>query len=282
MRRSTKLVMVLFPIAAGVTGFWFGRAAGTSSSDRATLVQLTKENDELKAALEKLRSAAGTQQDSPGNTQVAPSGQASRVPLMRGTPNADDTEAVRALRDNLAAANQSFADLQARSAQLEAELDQAKNDQKRLADLESDLTGQLASMKRVVEERETELTRKSEQVASLETANKKLAGDAVNAGRKLNQLLETADELQEIYRRRETSLNTLVRRYKEVTEQSRAFASVLENRRGQEGAPGAVASIAGPELARIENSITMAEEELRELNALNAQALRIQKKLQVK
>jgi hypothetical protein len=77
-------------------------------------------------------------------------------------------------------------------------------------------------------------------------------------------------------------LNSLLSRYKEVTEQYRAFASILENRRGPEGTPGANISIAGPELSRIQNTLTLAEEDLRQLNALNAQALRIQKKLPIK
>lgn len=283
MKRSTRLAIILLPLVVGVAGFWLGRTTERSAGDHVRLVQLEQENGELKATLEKLRSSSSTAtlQDQPGNPQVPRAGP-SRSPLKRDPQYIDDTETVRALRENLASANRSVIEWQSRAAQLQTQLDQLRDDQKRLAAIESDLTEQLASSKRLVETKEAELSRNNEQLVSIEAANKKLRADAVTAGQKASQLLQVTDELQEVYRRRETYLNTLTGRYREVTEQYRAFASVLENRRGPEGTSGAGISIAGPELARIQNSIAMAEEDLRQLNTLNAQALRIQKKLSVK
>ena len=131
----------------------------------------------------------------------------------------------------------------------------------------------------MIEAKDTELTEKNGQLAQLETANRKLSADSSAAGQKASQTLKYSDELQEIYRRREAALHTLIDRYKDVTEQYRAFASVLENRRGPEGTAGNGIATAGPELGRIQNTISMAEEDLRQLNTLNAQAIRVQKKL---
>jgi hypothetical protein len=131
----------------------------------------------------------------------------------------------------------------------------------------------------VVEAKESEIGRRNDRVAQLEAENKRLSADVGAAGQKAGEIQKSSDELQAIYRRRESALNVLINRYKDVTEQYRALASVLENRRGPEGSAGTAISIAGPELGRIQNTIALAEEDLRQLNTLNAQALRLQKKL---
>jgi chromosome segregation ATPase len=278
MTRSTKVWMILLPLLLGFAGFWLARAIYRSTSEQARITQLETENAELKSSLEKLRANVPTPSGPTDDARVAP-GSPSRTPLKREPSHVDDTGAIRTLRDSLSAANQSIAEWQTRAGELQAQLDQVRDEQKRLAAIQSDLNEQIASSKRLVEAKDAELTRKTEQLAQLEAANKKLSADVTTAGQKASQVLKSADELQEIYRRRESSLNILINRYKDVTEQYRAFASVLENRRGPEGTAGSTISIAGPELSRIQNTITMAEEDLRQLNALNAQALRLQKKL---
>ena len=284
MKRVTAVLMILLPLAAGMAGFWLGRTTVRGSEDHSRLLRLQHENSALKETLEKLRSAssATTLNPAPGNARDSRVGPSQRAPVTGEPPYPDDSNVVRALRDSLAAANQSAAEWKERVAQVQTQLDLLKDDQKRLTAIESDLATQLASSKRLLDAQETELTRKTEQFAALEAANKKLRAETGAVGQKAAQLMQIAGELQEIYRRRESYLSTLMNRYREVTEQYRAFASVLENRRGPEGTPGTAISTAGPELARIQNSIAMAEEDLRQLNTLNAQALRIQKKLPLK
>lgn len=270
--------MILLPLALAAATFWLGRATHPSNGERARIVQLEAENAELKSNLQNLRSQSSTPSEALDSARVAP-GTSPKHPTRREPARTEDTEAVRALRDSLWAANQSIADWQAKTTELQTQLDQAREDLKRQSAVESNLNEQLTSLKRVIEAKDTDLTGKNEQLVQLEAANRKLTADVGAAGQKASQAVKFSDELQEIYRRREAALNTLISRYKEVTEQYRAFASVLENRRGPEGTGGAGISIAGPELARIQNTITMAEEDLRQLNALNAQALRVQKKL---
>jgi len=277
MARSTKLWMILLPLVLGSAGFWLGRATYPSDGERARMMQLEAENAELKSSLRNLQ-AHGAASDAPDSARVAPD-PSSKHPLRREPARTDDSEAVRALRDSLWAANQSIADSQAKTAELQTQLDQLREDQKRQSAIETNLNEQLASSKRLIEAKDTELSEKNGQLAQLETANRKLSADSSAAGQKASQTLKYSDELQEIYRRREAALNTLIDRYKDVTEQYRAFASVLENRRGPEGTAGNGIATAGPELGRIQNTISMAEEDLRQLNTLNAQAIRVQKKL---
>ena len=60
------------------------------------------------------------------------------------------------------------------------------------------------------------------------------------------------------------------------TEQYRSMSGVLQAQRTDAPAAGSA------DLARIQDSIAMAEEDLRQLNNLNAQALLIQKKMAAK
>jgi hypothetical protein len=64
-----------------------------------------------------------------------------------------------------------------------------------------------------------------------------------------------------------------LRRYRQITEQYRSMAGMMQTQRTDAPAAGSA------DLARIQDSIAMAEEDLRQLNNLNAQALLIQKKM---
>jgi chromosome segregation ATPase len=268
---------ILLALAIGAAGYWLGRIT-YPAVDRQRLMQLEQDNGDLKATVEKLRSLNAALENKP-DAGPPPGSRSSAAPLSREHPYSDDIGTLSALRESLAFANKTIGDLQARAAEQQAQLDRAQQERERLAANESVLMEQLAASKQLVDTKDAELSRKQEQLVQFETAIRKLRDDAATAGSKSNQLLRTINELQEIYRRRESHLDTLRNRYREIAEQYRAFVSVLENRRGPEGTPGASMSTAGPELSRIQTSIAMAEEDLRQLNTLNAQALRIQKKL---
>jgi chromosome segregation ATPase len=279
MRRLKTLLTILLSLGVGFGAGWFWTAGHLGVGDARRLSQLEQENRDLKSTVDGLRSSGSTHPDAPDREQhsriTRPPGKSSKSDKV----HSDDSEAVRALRANLDAANQFIGELQARATDLQTQLDKAGEEQKRLAALEADLTARLALAKEEIAAKGTELSRKNEQFSTLEAATNKLREEAAAATQKISDMSRATSELQDLYRRRESYLSSLIGRYREVTEQYRAFASVLENRRGPEGTPGAGISIAGPELARIQNTITLAEEDLRQLNALNAQAVRVQKKL---
>jgi chromosome segregation ATPase len=283
MKRSTTLATtlgILLAVIAGSAGFWLGRGTSRGGAEIDRLAHLEKENVELRSMLDKLSRDSASEAGADRSPATNEPNQ--KAPLRRAPVQSVDVEMLLTLREGLTSANRSIEEWRTKSVQLQTELDQAREEQKRLAMIESSLNEQLAATRRVAEAKETELANRNERLVALEAANKRATTDAGAAEQKSKELLKASDELQEIYRRRESYLNSLLSRYKEVTEQYRAFASILENRRGPEGTPGANISIAGPELSRIQNTLTLAEEDLRQLNALNAQALRIQKKLPIK
>jgi hypothetical protein len=117
------------------------------------------------------------------------------------------------------------------------------------------------------------LNSKSDRATQIEVAYQRLREQSGAESQKVAQLQQLAAELQEIHQRREVYLNGILRRYKQITEQYRSLSGVLQAQRTEAPAGGSA------DLARIQDSIAMAEEDLRQLNNLNAQALRIQKKM---
>ncbi len=87
---------------------------------------------------------------------------------------------------------------------------------------------------------------------------------------------QTVADLENIFRRREMYLNNILRRYREITEQYRALSGV------QDGRDRAATPLSSAEISRIQNSLALAEDDLKQLTALSAQAQRLQKKLPVR
>lgn len=79
-------------------------------------------------------------------------------------------------------------------------------------------------------------------------------------------------ELEELGRRRESYLNSILGRYREATDLFRAMSLRLDN-------PRDAGSPLSNDLSRIQQAIQLADEDLRQLRALSAQAARWQKEL---
>jgi hypothetical protein len=69
-------------------------------------------------------------------------------------------------------------------------------------------------------------------------------------------------------------LNSIIRRYREITGQFRAMTGVLDSSHGSDSG-----SFSGVALSRIQNAISLTEDDLRRLNEMNAQAHQIENKL---
>ena len=122
--------MILLPLALG-----FGRflvRPGNISKRRRTRANDAVGGRKRRVEVEPSESASHTAPRLTPLTVLALSLSPRRKhPLRREPPRTDDTEAVRALRDSLWAANQSIADWQAKTAELQTQLDQLREDQKR-------------------------------------------------------------------------------------------------------------------------------------------------------
>lgn len=253
--------------AAGGVVIWEIHA---NRDQAARIAQLSAEIDRAKQQMDALRRQAvnppAAPEPTPPEVQNLPRG-------AQMTVATDDAALISRLRSGLADANASIARLQSRADEDQAELQNLRIEKKRLSGSEADLTESLSTANQTIDALQRELKSNREHVTQVEIAYQKLRDQGGADARKLAELQQLAVELQDIYQHREVYLNSILRRYRQITDQYRAMSGVLQAQRTD--APGAGSA----DLARIQDSIAMAEEDLRQLNALSAQALRIQKKM---
>ncbi len=265
--RQIPLWPVVAVTLAGLAAATFiaTRYIRASTEQVARVASLERENRELRAASERsaretdaLRQGLAAAERGPGQTEA-------REPHM--TPPIDAVEQAKLLfqfRDKLASANSAIAGLQDRIRELETAMERSAEENKRLAASEADLKERIASSNRLLTAIKDELKGKDQRFEQLESANLKLREENRGNADKLSQITRMLRDLDEINRRRENYLTSTLRRYKDVTEQYRALSARLDN---------------PPDMSRIQDSIALAEEDLRQLASLNAQASRLQQRI---
>jgi len=95
------------------------------------------------------------------------------------------------------------------------------------------------------------------------------AGPVTESAKTFAEMPKTISDLEDNFRQREIYLNNILRRYREINQQYRTL-------------PGASGPLNSAGLARIQDSLHAADEELKKITALDAEAERLQKKLPAK
>jgi chromosome segregation ATPase len=264
-RWSLSIIVVL---AAAVVVAWQVRAGRQQS---ARVAQLSAENAQLRQRVADLSRAVAAPSAAAVQSPVAEGPNAPRASKAQANP--EDAISLQRLKLSLADANASVAHLQSRMEQAEAQVQNLSLENKRLTASEADLKENLSSANQAVDALQGELKSSRDRVTQVEIVYQKLRDQSGADGRRLNELQQLATQLQDIHQRREVYLNSVLRRYRQITEQYRSLSGVMQAQRTDAPAAGSA------DLARIQDSIAMAEEDLRQLNNLNAQALLIQKKM---
>ncbi|MEB2364004.1 MAG: hypothetical protein HUU41_10820 [Bryobacteraceae bacterium] len=233
---------------------------GADATLENRVAELTAENQELRQRLDSAEHELKTA------TQAAGRKARPTVP-----EPARDNELVLQLRSEIASANQIITGLQERVAELEQSVKNAAQENTQLAARQREIRDNLEASKRLVEALKTEVAGKAERLTDLERNYGKVRDDYRAAEDRVNRLLRLSRDLEDLNRRREVYVGNMLRRYRDVTDQYRALADRLDSGTGTAGASG--------ELSRIQNSIQMAEEDLRQLSALNLEAAKLGKLL---
>ena len=258
-------IWIVLLLAAAVTVAWQVRI---NRQQAARLARLSAENAQLRQRVADLSRA-------PAAPPVEPAQPAEAGPQRPSKPagNPEDAIAIQKLKLSLADANASVSRLELRAGQAEAKVQDLSLDNKRLSASEADLKDNLSAANQAVDALQKELKSSRDRVTQVEIAYQKLRDQGGADARRLAEIQQLAAQLLDIHKRRENYLNSVLRRYRQITEQYRSLSGVLQTQRTDAPAAG------GADLARIQDSIAMAEEDLRQLNVLNAQALLIQKKM---
>lgn len=185
----------------------------------------------------------------------------------RRTPAPDPEK--EALRRKLADATRTIGtldsrvlELMAQTASLRQELDAgaiATAELQRRLDAANQSAASLQARLKKAEERLDKLA------AEREKAQQPLAQPAPRAPGAEEARLQA--QLQDITRRRDAYIVSVLRRYRELANEYRSFGTAFAVPNDRD-----LSSKTGPELTRIQNTIAMVEEDLRQLNGLEAQA----------
>lgn len=174
------------------------------------------------------------------------------------------------LRTRLDQIQRTVADRDVRIAELEASLAKLEEDYRRVSEAQAELTEKVNSANRVIDAMDTELRAKNARMTRLEITNRELQQARSQLEKDKAQARQLLQQLEETERRRDVYLTSILRRYKDITDQYRALASRWDR------APTETAAAPGNEISRIQDAISLTEEDLRQLNSINSrvQALR--------
>jgi len=277
--RPLWLIFGLFiaAVVLGLAGLVIFRQARVISEREQQISGLEKRNQQLETQLDQALRAAAQQPVSraaPPPARAA-TGQGSHATDLESLVAAEHE--IQRLRDGLSQLHGEVARLQAQTSDLEAQNGKLAAESQRLAGAGEDLKVSLAEANRIVASLRAEMQGGQERISQLVSENSRLLQDNTAGKQSAGELRQVTTDLEEIFRRRQMYLNNILRRYKEITEQYRSLSGVLDSRRDRETVP-----VSSAEILRIQNAIAMADDDLKQISALNAQAQRLEKKLPAK
>jgi len=175
--------------------------------------------------------------------------------------------------------NQELADAHASINDQKAQIASAGDEhQKALASLnerhrkdEADWQSRLDALKQELDSAQAESEASHQRSAALEAENAKLRSAATEGSARAAELGRVLTDLEDVSRRRDSYLTSIQRRYRDITSQLRGMSGMLASSPNSGALNG--------ELTRIQNTISLADDDLRQLSELNAQARLLEKKV---
>ncbi len=178
----------------------------------------------------------------------------------------------------LAETRASVADLQT---QLSASHDQnAKvlaSVEDRLQEQQADSQTQLEDLQKKLDAAVAESDIAHQRVAALEADNAKFKTDTAAASARATDVAHIIASLQDLESRREVYITSILRRYRDITDEFRAMSGMLDSNRDASSN-----ACSGAVLSRIQSAVNSAEDDLRQVNELNARTSKLEKQLQKK
>ncbi len=270
MTRRNLLPYLLAAIVAVVAGVGWWRSEQGRQEALGRITQLEAANAALRGQQppsSSMAPAVPAGGGNPGKENPSATAGYARVPKAQGGAVADTAadakiiddlqQRVQDLSKDLAAVREEIAKAESKAA---ADAAEAKKLQTQL----DELRDSAHAGKRSLDAVEAELKAKSERLARSEAAEKAAADRALKAEATVAKASTQSKELEDLIRRRETLLTTVLRRYRDVTDLYRNFTLNAQTRE----TPGV--GLQAGDLSRIQSAIQQAEEDLRQLNSLNA------------
>ena len=181
------------------------------------------------------------------------------------------------LRESLADSNTQIEHLEMEIADLRSRIDATNEENHRLsAAVEAGRTN-LADANKNLDAVRSDLKVYTSRVSELENADARAKQDTSASKQSAAQLNQTVSDLEGLFHRRDMYLSDILVRYREITDQYRSISGVMDTRRDRPSS-----AVSSPEISRIQNAIALADEDLKQVHVLSAQAQRLEKKLTAK
>ncbi|MBL8233454.1 MAG: hypothetical protein JNL98_33465 [Bryobacterales bacterium] len=233
-----------------------------------------KKEADLLTKIRELESAVGEREplETAAPAAAAPKPQPVKISVDDPVSRADLVRQINERSEALASREAAMSELQGK----------LREEESQVASLREELEKAVAAGKAAMEKAEAsakalEAARSESEIregrlSKLDASNLELKRRSDEAARKAARLSKLLDDLEDTVRREDVYLNNILRRYREVSDIYRTLAVRLENPR--DGPPSA-----NSDLSRIQNAISLADEDLRQLRSLQAQAAKIQKEV---
>ncbi len=264
-----RIVTVVALIAAGMLGVFLVKESRHSAALNAEVQSLKQAAGNLEAQLAREKADHGELRERHG---LPPAPATPAVVKSPAPPKTDTTSLADTLRmldersTQLAEAAKVREDLEAHVKQLESRVQSLTQETERLTALEKPLREQADAATRRAAALEGELKTRDERLQKADLLIRDLRQQFEDRGRHASAAGKISEEFEDLNRRRDVYMTNVLRRYREVTDLYRTLSLRQEGPRD--------------DLSRIQNAIGMAEEDLRQLQTLNAQARKLQKELE--
>jgi hypothetical protein len=232
------------------------------------LKQMEKQLGQAEAPAPAQQGAAAAKEPESHPREAAPASQAR-------TDDAARQELIRlvdAKQAQLDATKSALAEVQGKMQEMESRIAALSQEGQQLVAAEKDLRDKLESSARLTDALQAEMKTRNDRLTQLQVANRDLLRRVEETARRLSRLAGASQEMEDINRRREVYVTNILRRYRELTDFYRNLAVRINSAEN-------TTSLANVDLDRMQNVITLADEDMRQLRSLNAQAARLEKEL---
>ena len=141
----------------------------------------------------------------------------------------------------------------------------------------ADTQAQLDDLQKKLEAAQSASDIARQRSAVLEADNAQLKSDTTTTNARAAEVAKIITSLQDIERRRDVYLTSILRRYRDLTDEFHAMSGMIDT--SHEPASGACG---GAALSRIQSAVTSAEDDLRQMNELSARSQKLEKQLMKK
>jgi chromosome segregation ATPase len=247
------------------------KAAVSLASGKTELDALRARLDAAEKKLIETAAPPTPDSDEPGAPRAAP-----RPSVLPADDAVTRAELVRMLDEK----NQKIASTEAALGELREKLLTAEARAAELVEQQERSVAELAETRerldaatRLTQALQAEAQSRNTRVSQIEEGNRDLRRRAEAAEQKIARLATLRSEIEEVARQRESYITEILRRYREATDQFRAF-TLRVDASTDPGNPG------GTYLSRIQSAVAQADEDLRQLRTLNTRAAQLQKQLE--